>query len=67
MIQCAGLDCLRDEAFAYAEALEADGVVVETFAYEGFPHCFPEIMLESPHTATFFQRYTSFLQRVTGG
>lgn len=63
MIQCAGADILRDEAFAYAEALEADGVTVEVFGYQGLPHCFPVILETIPETTEFYTRYERFLER----
>ncbi|KAK8050712.1 Alpha/Beta hydrolase protein [Apiospora phragmitis] len=40
LIQCGGNDLLRDDALAYAEALEAAGVDVEIHAYPGLLHCF---------------------------
>lgn len=40
MIQVAGLDPLRDEGIAYAEALKAAGVKVELHTYKGLPHGF---------------------------
>lgn len=63
VIQCAGVDILRDEAFAYAEALEADGVDVEIFGYQGLPHCFPVMLETIPETSEFYRRYQNFLGR----
>ncbi|KAH7247855.1 Alpha/Beta hydrolase protein [Fusarium solani] len=63
LIQCAGGDILRDDAFAYAEALKADGVEVELHAYAGVPHCFPVILTQIPQVADFYERYTKFLER----
>jgi acetyl esterase/lipase len=63
VIQCAGGDILRDDAFAYAEALKADGVEVELHAYAGVPHCFPVILTQIPQVADFYERYTKFLER----
>lgn len=63
VIQCAGADILRDEAFAYAEALEADGVAVEVFGYQGLPHCFPVILETISETTEFYARYQKFLKR----
>ncbi|KAI9693502.1 MAG: hypothetical protein M1820_009238, partial [Bogoriella megaspora] len=40
LIQVAGLDPLRDEGLAYAEALRADGVSVRLQTYQGLPHGF---------------------------
>ncbi|RYP45518.1 hypothetical protein DL768_008153 [Monosporascus sp. mg162] len=67
VIQCAGLDILRDEAFAYAEALETAGVDVEIYGYKGVPHCFPGFLLASPETAEFYKKYNAFLKKCTSG
>lgn len=63
VIQCAGVDIFRDEAFAYAEALEVAGVDVEIYGYQGVPHCFPAIMNTHPSTPTFYERFNSFLSK----
>lgn len=65
-MQCAGVDVLRDEAFAYADALQAAGVEVEIYGYSGVPHCFPVVLLHIPETAEFYKRYTDFLQKHVG-
>lgn len=62
VLQTGGVDPLRDEAFAYAEALEAAGVQVEIHAYQGLPHCFPSMLLTQPEAGTFYQRYNEFLK-----
>ncbi|KAK2614532.1 hypothetical protein N8I77_001344 [Diaporthe amygdali] len=62
LIQCAGADILRDEAFAYAEALQASGVDVEIYSYEGLPHCFPVILDTISETSYFYARYQKFLE-----
>ncbi|CAG7566388.1 unnamed protein product [Fusarium equiseti] len=67
LIQCAGLDPLRDEALAYAEALKNDGVDVEVHCYAGAPHWFASIMTESPQSVQFYERYNSFLAKQTKG
>ncbi|RYP69405.1 hypothetical protein DL770_008242 [Monosporascus sp. CRB-9-2] len=67
LIQCAGLDILRDEDFAYAEALETAGVDVEIYGYKGVPHCFPGILLAIAETAEFYKRYNAFLKKYAGG
>ncbi len=40
MIQICGYDPLRDEAFAYADKLKADGVHVQVEVFPGLPHGF---------------------------
>ncbi|KAF5008850.1 hypothetical protein FDECE_4874 [Fusarium decemcellulare] len=66
LIQCGGCDPLRDEAFAYAEALKNAGVVVEVHGYKGLPHWFAGVLLTAPETSVFYDRYTNFLRRCTG-
>ncbi|KAI0483197.1 Alpha/Beta hydrolase protein [Xylariaceae sp. FL0804] len=63
LIQVAGADVLRDEGLAYAEALRAAGVEVETHVYPGVPHCFPTLLTKQRCTAEFYERFTGFLQR----
>ncbi|RYP06242.1 hypothetical protein DL764_003256 [Monosporascus ibericus] len=67
LIQCGGADILRDEAFAYAEALETARVDVEIYGYKGLPHCFPGSLLVIPETAEFYRRYNAFLKKFAGG
>ncbi|XXH04118.1 hypothetical protein Hte_010530 [Hypoxylon texense] len=62
LIQCAGVDIFRDEAFAYADALQAAGVDVEIHGYPGVPHCFPAIINTHPSTPTFYERFNGFLK-----
>lgn len=66
MIQIGGHDILRDDGFAYAEALQDAGVDVEMYAYKGVPHCFPPILRESPETAQFYDRFTKFVHKYGG-
>ncbi|VUC23915.1 unnamed protein product [Clonostachys rosea] len=40
VVQIAGMDPLRDEGIAYAEALRANGVPVRLKTYPGMPHAF---------------------------
>ncbi|KAI2775229.1 alpha/beta hydrolase fold-domain-containing protein [Daldinia loculata] len=63
LIQCAGYDILRDDAFAYAEALQAAGVDVEIYGYQGVPHCFPAVIPTHPSTSVFYKRFNSFLKK----
>ncbi|KAI3327364.1 alpha/beta-hydrolase [Xylariaceae sp. AK1471] len=63
LIQCAGVDIFRDDAFAYAEALEAAGVDVEIYGYGGVPHCFPAVIITHPLTPVFYERYNAFLKK----
>lgn len=66
VIQCGGYDILRDDAFAYAEALENAGVEVELHAYAGLPHDFANILVSIPQTKEFYDRYMRFLEKHTG-
>ncbi|RYP41235.1 hypothetical protein DL769_011609 [Monosporascus sp. CRB-8-3] len=66
LIQFAGLDILRDDAFAYAEALETAGVDVKIYGYKGVPHGFPGYLLAIPETAEFYERYNTFLKKCAG-
>ncbi|KAI2604450.1 alpha/beta-hydrolase [Hypoxylon fragiforme] len=63
LIQIAGFDILRDEAFAYADALRAAGVEVTIYSYKGLPHCFPSVIPTLPQTATFYEIYNEFLKK----
>ncbi|KAI1087023.1 alpha/beta-hydrolase [Rostrohypoxylon terebratum] len=63
LIQCAGVDILRDDAFAYAEALTASGVEVEMYGFKGVPHCFPAVTINHPSTPVFYERYNAFLSK----
>lgn len=67
VIQCGGADVLRDDAFAYAEALQAAGVDVEVHGYAGLPHCFPAVIPTVDQTEVFYERYNRFLRRHAGG
>lgn len=66
VIQCAGADVLRDDAFAYAEALQAAGVDVEVHGYAGLPHCFPAVVPTFEQTVVFYERYNQFLRKYAG-
>ncbi|KAL3423499.1 lipase esterase [Phlyctema vagabunda] len=62
LIQCAGADILRDDAYAFAEALKAEDVEVEIHCYPGLPHCFPAILTTASETSQFYERYCEFLE-----
>lgn len=66
VIQCGGNDVLRDDAFAYAEALWAADVDVEIHAYPGLPHCFALIVPALSETQEFYKRYAAFLDKYAG-
>ncbi|KAI1861727.1 uncharacterized protein JN550_010667 [Neoarthrinium moseri] len=66
LIQCGGCDVLRDDAFAYAEALRAANVEVEIHGYQGVPHCFPAVLATLPETPEFYKRYNAFLDKYAG-
>lgn len=59
----AGFDVLRDDAFAYAEALRNSQVDVEVQAYAGLPHCFPGFMITLAETGGFYERFNCFLRQ----
>ncbi|KAM0410296.1 hypothetical protein ACHAPZ_000891 [Fusarium culmorum] len=63
LIQCAGVDPLRDDAFALAEALKSDGVEVDIYCYAGLPHWFPAVLPHITETSQFLQRYTDFAEK----
>ncbi|KAK4191006.1 Alpha/Beta hydrolase protein [Podospora australis] len=60
-----GLDVLRDDSFAYTEALQAAGVEVELFAYGGLPHCFPGFLFDLEGTREFYDKYNAFLCKLS--
>ena len=62
VIQIAGLDPLRDEAFAYAERLGAEGVKTEVHAYQGLPHCF-YMFTSHPESAKYYRRVVGFVKK----
>ncbi|GKU07357.1 ab hydrolase superfamily protein [Fusarium langsethiae] len=65
LIQCAGVDPLRDDAFALAEAMKSDGVEVEVYCYAGLPHWFHVALPHAVETSQLLQRYTDFLEKHT--
>lgn len=66
VIQCAGADILRDEAFAYAEALASARVNVEIHCHAGLPHCFPVMLTSISETNKFYSKYSRFLEKYAG-
>ncbi|KAF4340899.1 AB hydrolase superfamily [Fusarium beomiforme] len=66
LIQCGGVDPLRDDAFAYAEALKNDGVDVEIHCYAGLPHWFMDVLPHTSQTVQFYERYNNFLAKHAG-
>ncbi|KAF5983693.1 AB hydrolase superfamily [Fusarium coicis] len=63
LIQCGGTDVLRDDSFAYADALKEDGVDVEIHCYAGLPHWFPVVLPQTSQSVQFYERYNDFLAR----
>ncbi|CAI6094598.1 unnamed protein product [Clonostachys chloroleuca] len=64
LLQCAGLDPLRDEAIAYAEVVQEAGVEVEHYAYQGLPHHFHTVVPTVPECKPFYARYHAFLTKI---
>jgi len=54
LVQVAGMDPLRDEGLAYAEALRSNGVSVMVKLYPGLPHAF-YIHPNLPESSEYFQ------------
>ncbi|KAM0354386.1 hypothetical protein ACHAPU_001430 [Fusarium lateritium] len=66
LIQCGGADPLRDDAFAYADTLNNDGVDVEMHCYAGVPHWFAAVLPHAPETTQFHDRFSGFLSKQVG-
>lgn len=64
MIQIAGMDPLRDEGIAYAEALKASGVNVDLKIYGGVPHGFA-MLTTLKQNAEYNDAMVAFVKRVS--
>lgn len=66
LVQVAGMDPLRDEGLAYAEAMEMNGVEVQVRTFQGLPHgfyMFPHL----PATLEYIKNVTAFIETCKGG
>ncbi|ROT35094.1 hypothetical protein SODALDRAFT_346625 [Sodiomyces alkalinus F11] len=66
MVQVAGLDPLRDEGIAYAEALKAHGVPTTLHVYKGVPHGFYGFPTLDA-SKQYFSRLVEFVERHAKG
>ncbi|KAF3808849.1 AB hydrolase superfamily protein B1A11.02 [Colletotrichum gloeosporioides] len=65
LMQVAGADPLRDEAIAFAERLQEEGVTTELHTYQGMPHCF--YMFEGHQSTTeYYSRVIGFVKKIAG-
>lgn len=65
MVQVAGLDPLRDEGIAYAEALKAHGVPTTLHVYKGVPHGFYGFPLDA--SKQYYDRLLEFVDHHARG
>ncbi|GGM58845.1 alpha/beta hydrolase [Dactylosporangium sucinum] len=61
-VLAAGLDCLRDEAIAYALAMQRDGVPVELHVVPGVPHGFGAVAPKARVSRAAVAEYVSVLR-----
>ena len=66
VVQVAGLDPLRDEGLAYAEALKAAGIPVTLKTYKGLPHGF-YLFPHPKQTREYWQSTLDFVKSLTPG
>jgi acetyl esterase/lipase len=64
-MQVGGMDVLRDEGIAYAEALEAAGNEVTLISYQGLPHFFNGFPM-LPRGKEYFDRVCDFVKKYSG-
>ncbi len=65
LVQVAGMDPLRDEGMAWAEALKEAGIPVELKVYPGLQHGF-YFLADFPETREYWQAVVDFVKKQTG-